>query len=187
VITVGCDPGLDGALAFYNNDKREIIACFNLPTLSLAKGAKGTSREINEDELVSMVRGVFYATNTPGRTVGLWVIERVSSSPQMGVSSSFKFGVGYGIVRMLPIMFGIPRQYITPAKWKRDMLVPKEKDDARRRASELMPSSTSHWAIVRGEVNAQQAGGRAEAAIMAMYAQNLLAPEPAKKTKRMRL
>ena len=49
------------------------------------------------------------------------VLERVWSSPQMGVASAFKFGVGVGTLRMALTAAEIPFDEVVPSKWQRVM------------------------------------------------------------------
>ena len=48
-------------------------------------------------------------------------IEAVHSMPAQGVSSSFKFGQNYGMLRMALIAAGIPFETVTPQKWQKAM------------------------------------------------------------------
>lgn len=52
-------------------------------------------------------------------------IEKVHSMPQQGVSSTFKFGVGYGGLRMALIAVGIPFDEVTPQTWQKALGVVK--------------------------------------------------------------
>lgn len=70
------------------------------------------------------------------------VIERVHSMPRQGVASTFKFGVGYGGLRMALIASGIPWHEVTPQRWQRDMscLTKGDKNVSKRKAQQLFPS-----------------------------------------------
>lgn len=48
-------------------------------------------------------------------------VEKVSSSPQMGVVSAFKFGRSVGLIHMACIAAGYRVEYVTPQKWQRAM------------------------------------------------------------------
>lgn len=85
------------------------------------------------------------------------VIERVHARPRQGVSSMFKFGCGYGGLRMALIAAGIPFEDVTPQTWLRDLSIsprkktktvlgvkPKEsdrqwKEQLRAKAQQLFP------------------------------------------------
>ncbi len=165
MIIVGADPGLDGALAAYDTDTARIVAMITMPALKLAKG-KGTKREISLQTLVVLIRqeitGLFPKIDRA-------FVERVSSSPQQGVTSAFAFGRGYGAIEGIIAALGWPVEYVTPQKWKKALAVPAEKDDARARACQLMPLDAELWTPQRGVVNAAQCSGRAEAALISLY------------------
>lgn len=49
------------------------------------------------------------------------VLEKVHAMPKQGVSSSFKFGQGYGRMEAMLYARGIPFDYATPQTWQRAM------------------------------------------------------------------
>lgn len=69
------------------------------------------------------------------------VIERVSSSPQMGVTSAFTFGRSYGFLRGCLAALSIPYVEVTPAKWQRAMgcLSGGDKNVTKQKAQQLYP------------------------------------------------
>ena len=77
------------------------------------------------------------------------MIEKVSSMPGQGVSSTFKFGQSYGFLRGLLIAHEIPFETVTPGKWQKEFgLIRKDKNESgtdkknrhKARAQELFPS-----------------------------------------------
>jgi crossover junction endodeoxyribonuclease RuvC len=90
------------------------------------------------------------------------VIERSQAMPKQGVSSVFSYGAGYGAYLGVLAALGIQYTRITPQEWKRKLRVPSDKDGARARASELLPSHTGWWLRKKDH-------GRAEAALLAYY------------------
>lgn len=152
-------------MAFLDAESRRVVAMIGMPTLTLAKG-KGAKREI---ELRSLVVLIHREITEAGIRVGHVFIERVSSSPQMGVASSFKFGRSYGGVEGVIAALAWSVEYITPAKWKRALGVPADKQDARARACQLMPQDAGLWTPQRGVANQAECSGRAEAALIALY------------------
>ncbi len=165
MLIAGVDPGLDGAIAFLDTAPRRIVAMIGMPALKLGKG-KGTKREIQARTLVVLVQEAL-ADRYPA-DVHMF-LERVSSSPQMGSVSAFQFGRWYGYPEMIAACFGWPIEYVTPTKWKKTLNVPAEKDDARARASQLMPMDADLWTPKRNVFDSKQASGRAEAALIAAY------------------
>jgi crossover junction endodeoxyribonuclease RuvC len=68
-------------------------------------------------------------------------LENVSSSPQMGVVSSFTFGQGYGRLEMALTAAMIPYQRVTPGVWQKEMKcrTKGDKNVSKARAQELFP------------------------------------------------
>ena len=71
-------------------------------------------------------------------------------------------GLGYGIYLGLIISRGISYTEVPPIKWKKELGVTADKDEARKRASELMPSASDLWKLKCED-------GVAEAALLAYY------------------
>jgi hypothetical protein len=73
--------------------------------------------------------------------VGRAVLEKVHSSPQMGVASSFTFGVQFGRCRMALAAAAIPFDLVSPQKWQRLLNCFSEGDKAvtKIRAAQLFP------------------------------------------------
>lgn len=165
MLVCGVDPGLSGALAFLDSETMRIAAMITMPAMKLGK-AKGSKREISARTLVVELEREILSL---GLTVSHVYLERVQSSPQMGVTSAFQFGRGYGAVEGVIAALGWPLEYVTPNKWKTALRVPTEKDDARHRAEQLLPRDAEHWTPKRLVMNQEQASGRAEAALIALY------------------
>jgi hypothetical protein len=68
-------------------------------------------------------------------------IEQVSSSPQMGVVSSFSFGRGYGNLEMALTAAGIPFGRVRPQVWQKSLgcMTKGDKNVSKRKAQELFP------------------------------------------------
>jgi len=69
-------------------------------------------------------------------------LEQVHSMPSQGVSSSFKFGNGFGHLEMALTAAGIPFERVTPQKWQKAMgcMTKGDKNVSKRRAQELFPA-----------------------------------------------
>jgi crossover junction endodeoxyribonuclease RuvC len=89
----------------------------------------------------------------------LAVIERVGPMPRQGVSTSWKFARSYGCVEGVVEALGIPSHEITPAVWKRQVGIGKDKAAARAEAERRWPLCREWFARVKD-------AGRAEAALM---------------------
>ena len=70
------------------------------------------------------------------------VIERVSSSPQMGVVSAFTFGRSYGFLRGALIGVRIPFVEVTPQKWQKALgcMSKGDKNVTKAKAQQLYPN-----------------------------------------------
>jgi hypothetical protein len=71
------------------------------------------------------------------------VLEKVHSSPQMGVASAFTFGAGYGRCRMALTAARIPFEELLPQRWQRLIggLSAGDKHALKARAQALYPAS----------------------------------------------
>ena len=126
-IAIGVDPGASGGIAFINGD--EVLA-IRMPE---------TEADILE------VLGWY-----PGERK-FAVLESVHAGPKMASSAAFKFGCGFGGLRMALIANKIPHELVSAVRWQKEMgLVQKgrklgegdsaKKQAAKRKAQELYPS-----------------------------------------------
>lgn len=152
---LGIDPGLNGALAFYEPmfDELEIV---DMPTVEYKIG-KRNHRQIDAHKLAHII-----AKRDQKGELDLAYLEFVSASPQMGVTSAFNFGKGYGVVIGVLAGQGVPYTPVRPSVWKPSMNCPADKAAARLRASELMPQFAHLWPLAKHD-------GRAEATLIARY------------------
>lgn len=147
MIDIGIDPGKSGAIALLAYGGA-LVDVYDMP---LAGG------------LVSpqLIAGLEDWANGE---YGTAVIEDVHSMPKQGVASSFGFGRSKGVVEGVFAGAGRPLVYVSPAVWKRDMKLTRDKDGCRRRAIELWPSRSDLFARVKDD-------GRAEAALIGLWYQ----------------
>ena len=70
------------------------------------------------------------------------MVEKVASSPQMGVTSAFTFGKGYGFLCGILTALGVPWEQVTPQKWQKAMgcLSGGDKNKTKARAQQLFPN-----------------------------------------------
>ena len=66
------------------------------------------------------------------------VIEKVRSSPQMGVTSSFTFGRGFGNLEAFLVAAGISFQEVSPQTWQKALGIP-----VRKKGPTLIPRKTN--------------------------------------------
>ena len=124
-ITIGIDPGASGAIAWI--DERGKSCVEKMPdTLQ---------------DLWELVVSISLNAGTGGLGVRAY-LEAVSSSPQMGVVSSFSFGRGYGNLEMALTAAGIPFERVRPQVWQKELgcMTKGDKNVSKRKAQELFPS-----------------------------------------------
>ena len=123
-ITIGIDVGASGAIAWI--DERGKSCVEKMPdTLQ---------------DLWELVVSISLNAGTGGLGVRAY-LEAVSSSPQMGVVSSFSFGRGYGNLEMALTAAGIPFERVRPQVWQKAMgcMTKGNKNISKQRAQELFP------------------------------------------------
>lgn len=131
-VYIGIDPGKTGGLV-------GLVDYTDLgQKVHMMKSEHATERDVS-DWLDSIA---------DGRT-SCAVIERVSSSPQMGVTSAFTFGRSYGFLRGALAGAKIPYIEITPQKWQKAMgcLSKGDKNITKSRAQQLYPSEKITHAV----------------------------------------
>lgn len=148
---LGIDPGLSGALALYDLNTGEL----NTGPMPTLKAGTGSKRVIDEASIAKII------DNWSNNIIKV-VIEKVHAMPKQGVTSTFNFGMGYGLVKGIIVANFIPIEYVTPQKWKKILRVPASKDGARERASQMFPLYSDQWKLKKED-------GRAEAAMIAYY------------------
>ena len=122
---IGIDPGKSGAIAF-------------LPP-------EGDPWTVGLDETDHDIKRVLWDADRVANFEGwetLAILEKVHSSPQMGVKSAFSFGQSFGKLEMLLACFEVPFEYVTPAKWQGDMKcrTKGDKNVTKAAAQRLFPS-----------------------------------------------
>lgn len=129
MIFIGIDPGVSGGIAAID-ELSIVIAAEKMPP--------------TEADVLDLLRR-WPVDSTPTRAV----LERVSSSPQMGVVSAFTFGKGYGALRMALQAEEIPFDEVVPAKWQAFMMCRSggDKNITKRRAQQLFPNTKITHAI----------------------------------------
>ena len=160
-LILGIDPGAYGALALYEPTHWGLIEVFDMPTHTIKINGSNKKR-VDPHGLAGIVREW-------KDQIAFACIEEVSSLPKQGVASTFAFGQAFMAVEMACAALQIPYHTVTPAVWKRVMRASGDKDEARRLASRLMPTSANKWSRVKDD-------GRAEAALLAIYGMRVFGP-----------
>lgn len=99
MLVLGLDPGKSGGIAWQRLGEPKSASGVKFPdTESDLRGVLTSCMELDAD---------WFA-----------YIERVGATPQMGVTSAFTFGRGYGFLRGLLIGLCIPFEEVGPYKWQ---------------------------------------------------------------------
>jgi len=156
MIVLGVDPGLSGATAVVDTERRTILAVDDMPTHKLRRG-KRMSRSL---DLHALSRIVSSASVVYGAEVA--VIEDVHTMPNQGVASQGQLMEAFGAVKGIVVAVGFRLHLARPSQWKKALGLTADKDVSRRKASLLFPAAAHYFARVKDD-------GRAEAALLAMY------------------
>lgn len=143
---VGIDPGRSGACALV--DTSVVVDLFDMPW---------ADKQVDAHELAEMLsfwRNIYEPDAL--------VIEQVHAMPKQGVSSTFQFGVSYGIVIGCAHTIGFNVEFVTPQKWKKALGLSSDKDESRLLAMKLWPDSVDSFTRKKDD-------GRAEAALIAHW------------------
>ena len=116
-MVIGVDPGVNGGIAFLHDGK---VVAYKMPA---------TERDIYD----------LLATGEESAPVVF--LESVHSMPGQGVSSSFKFGRGYGFLRGAITALKYPLHDVSPQRWQRALgcLTSGNKNISKQMAQQLFP------------------------------------------------
>lgn len=128
-LSLGIDPGLRGGIAALD-PAGIVVGTWPMPV---------TGGEVHAAGLADLLRSLRCLDDQ--QDIGGVVLERVSAMPKQGVSSTFTFGTGWGMVRGVCAALGIPVVLVPPTVWKKRVLVglPHDKDGALRYCANRWP------------------------------------------------
>ena len=161
---IGIDPGLKGAIALYQADGA--VRVWDMPTLSVQRG-KSTKQRVDLHALARLIGVIAELSPT------MAVVEDVGGMPGQSAPAAFSFGWACCAPVMALAMCGVPYRLVQPQIWKRSYSIRGDKDDALQLATQLLPTHAAYWAATRGNGDAGQRAGRAEAALIARYASTI--------------
>ena len=136
MLIIGMDPGISGAICFFENGEvKEII---DMPNMADGKKNK---RQINGPQVYNEISSRI--KNIPKKEIVV-VIEQVSAMPGQGVTSMFNFGQSFGVLKGICSAMQLSMHFIRPAKWKKYFgLIKTEKDASRTKVIEIFPYISS--------------------------------------------
>ena len=142
---IGIDPGSVSAAYAVLNDEGAIVDVDDVPVVDRMVDGSAFSR------IVGRLR--------PREAI----IELVSAMPRQGVTSSFRFGMGCGILRGVLLSAGVPLYQVPPSKWKRYFALDNDAEKSRAMAIRIWPQCE--------KLARKKDHGRAEALLLARYHQ----------------
>jgi len=155
-VTIGIDPGLDGALSLIRNG--QLIGVLDMPT-NTVKVAGKKRRVIDDVQLRFDLRSEALPDGS------MVVIEQQSTRPGQSSQSGLKTGYGYGLIIGVVVGLGYPYRIVTPKQWKKPFGLTDNKAESVALAAELWPYAAESFYGPRGGGK----DGRAEAALIAEY------------------
>lgn len=175
-LTFGIDPGISGAICVMHNDR--YVDVIDAPTITLGKAVKGKARKRQLDcksmaDWIVDQRGVFSESVAKRTSWEEYInnsiikayIEVVHSMPGQGVTSTFNFGLSYGMIQGVFIASGVEVVPVTSQAWKKHFnLIGSQKDDARILAMEMFPEAP---------LSRKKDIGRADALLIGAYGSHL--------------
>jgi hypothetical protein len=159
---IGIDPGIKGAIAFYDAGSENYLRVFDMPTTwgyeRKASKSHGSKQRRSQVDAVA-VADIFSNFTTPG---SLALIEEVHAMPNDGGVQAFAFGRSYGVVLGVLAAQGIVVKTVRPSVWKSLMNLSSDKSASIGKAVYQFPK----YAHMFGR---KMDDGRAEAAILAYF------------------
>ena len=158
MLIIGIDPGISGAICFFENGQvKEII---NMPVMADGKKNK---RQINGPQTYNEI--LKRINNYPKKDITV-VIEQVSAMPGQGVTSMFNFGQSFGVIKGICSAMQLSMFFIRPAKWKKYFgLIKTEKDASRTKVIEIFP-------YISSELSKKKDSNKADAVLIASFFYN---------------
>lgn len=147
----GIDPGLRGALAFFD-PTAGTLDVVDMPIVEVKRGGK------SKNEIVAQMVAAIIRARSPREVV----LERVGAMPNQGLSSTYQFGRGVGTIEGVVAALGVALHYVPPQVWQRGVGLRAGPESSRARAAELFPAYAASFARVRDD-------GRADAALIAWW------------------
>ena len=155
MLIIGIDPGITGAICFFENGK--IIEVIEMPNMTEGKKNK---KQVNGAQIFNEISMRIKSHDLDKIKV---VIEHVSAMPGQGVTSMFNFGQSFGILKGICSAMQLPMYFVRPAKWKKYFnLINSEKDASRTKAIEVFPYFSSN-------LSKKKDSNKADAMLIASY------------------
>ena len=153
-VYIGIDVGVHGAICIVD-EKGVGIETMDMPT------AIGSDNKLKTD---AVLMAMYIREKMHFYDVAGVCIEHVSAMPKQGVTSSFNFGVSFGVCQGVVGALALPVMLVKPNVWKKEFnLHKKDKDYARTRAIQ-------RWPHLADDLKRKKDCDRADALWLAFYA-----------------
>ena len=158
MLIIGIDPGISGAICFFEDGQvREIL---EMPTMADGKKNK---RQVNGPQIYNEI--LSRTTKFSKKDIFV-VIEQVSAMPGQGVTSMFNFGQSFGVLKGICSAMQLSMHFVRPAKWKKYFgLIKTEKDASRTKVIEIFP-------YISGQLSRKKDSNKADAILIASFFYN---------------
>tara|TARA_B100000029_G_C16768738_1_gene664682 strand:- start:7 stop:501 length:495 start_codon:yes stop_codon:yes gene_type:complete len=158
MLIIGIDPGISGAICFFENG--EVKDVIEMP--SMADGKKN-KRQVNGSQIYNEIFSRI--KDLPKKNIFV-VVEQVSAMPGQGVTSMFNFGQSFGIIKGICSAMQLSIHFVRPAKWKKYFnLIKTEKDASRTKAIEIFP-------YISQKLSRKKDSNKADAILIASFFNN---------------
>lgn len=161
MLVVGVDTGAFGAFALLDTDANDLTV-YPMPRLMVRVGKTDRPR-VDLHGCSTLGRAI--CANEPRFAV----VEKVQGFGKQNAAGAFVFGVAYAAAQMALVASDCPLRFVDPAKWKKELGLSKEKENAVLEAKRLFPQFADQFESVRGVRTNEQAIGNAEATLIAYY------------------
>ena len=104
-VIIGIDPGLTGAIAVLDSDRKSIVQLEDMPVIP-----DGSKKKVSGNGLKRILG------HYSREQVDMVFLERVGARPGQGVVSMFSFGRSVGAVEATISLLGLPLTYISPPR-----------------------------------------------------------------------
>ncbi|RPG99842.1 MAG: crossover junction endodeoxyribonuclease [Candidatus Pelagibacter sp. TMED118] len=136
MLIIGIDPGISGAICFFEDDK--VVDIIDMPSMTDGKKNK---KQVNGAQIYNEINERI--KNRPLKDVKV-VIEHVTAMPGQGVTSMFNFGQSFGVLKGICSAMQLSTFFVRPVKWKKYFnLIKSEKSASRTKAIEIFPQVSS--------------------------------------------
>ena len=153
---VGIDLGLNGAIAFIDEDGG--YRTFDMPCYMVRRGKK-TQRKIDKRGLLEILKSIKIDKI-------VCFIEKQRPFPKQGIVSTFHLGEQQGLIEGILLALNIPYETIYPQEWQKEFSIIKSKNTkfaSYEKASSLFPNAKLK--TERGRI----LDGRCDALLIAEY------------------